>query len=219
VRAEADLRALLPELALGTLEPSLARSVEAEVARDRGLLAEYRQLEDDLAQLADAPPAPRLPRGLKGSLLQAVSLMDRLAWLGDALASLVDCSRSRALMLLRLVDEGGRWAPLFEGCELLHLRGGPATRGADVGFVRLQPGVSFPNHNHTGEERVLVLQGSYVDSTGEVVTAGRLVHAAEGTAHGLQAGPDEALVYAVVTWGVEIPGMESQPEPPESLLH
>jgi anti-sigma factor ChrR (cupin superfamily) len=48
----------------------------------------------------------------------------------------------------------------------VHLVGGSATAGADVGFVRITAGTTFPPHRHLGEEHVLVLQGSYQDSDG-----------------------------------------------------
>ena len=33
-------------------------------------------------------------------------------------------------------------------------------------FARFAPGLRFPRHKHTGAERVLVLEGSYIDSDG-----------------------------------------------------
>jgi len=94
--------------------------------------------------------------------------------------------------------------------SLVHLLGGPATAGADVGFVRVDAGTTFPPHRHLGEEHVLVLQGSYQDSDGSSARAGDLVHMPAGSAHTFTAGPDTDLIYAVVVHGVEIEGIDPE---------
>jgi anti-sigma factor ChrR (cupin superfamily) len=94
--------------------------------------------------------------------------------------------------------------------ELLHVEGGPRVKGAITGFVRLGSGVSFPEHEHLGDEEVLILQGSCVDSIDHRVSrAGDRVRMPCGTVHSfsVREGPD--LVYlAVVGTGLRVNGQE-----------
>ena len=126
-----------------------------------------------------------------------------LARFAAALGRLIDVSTDRARALLRWVEDETRWEALAPGCQAIHLPGGVATVGADVGFVRVGPGVAFPYHRHIGEEVVLVLAGGYRDSDGTVRRAGDLVPAPDDSAHGFVALDDQPLIYAVVTYGVD----------------
>ena len=96
---------------------------------------------------------------------------------------------------------------LAPNVQLMHLPGGPAVAAFDVGFVRVAAGTPFPPHRHVGDEHVLVLQGSYRDSTGPTVRPGDQVHMPTGTEHHFIAAPERDLIYAVVVGGIEIGGL------------
>lgn len=164
-------------------------------------------LAESFTALSVALPAPPAGPELRARLLAAAASPEhRFAPFIARLARLIDVAHERARALLAGLARPGTWQAFLPGVELVHLEGGPATAGADVGFVRVQAGATFPIHHHRGEERVLVLQGGYTDSAGAVARAGDLVDLPGGSSHSLTAlsGPD--LIYAVVVFGVEIPG-------------
>ena len=83
----------------------------------------------------------------------------------------------------------------------MHLATGPAVAGVHAGFVRVVGGMRFPRHEHLGEERVFVLQGSCRDEDGTVAKAGDEVVRAIGSSHDfvVHDGPD--FIYLVLLQG------------------
>lgn len=207
----------LAELALGTL-PAAHR---AALSRDLGpatLASAEAEAAEALTSLAVAlPPATPSP-GLRDRLLASARGPARFAPFIDRLARMVDLAGERVQALLASLTprpsgpdlaDRGTWQPSpAPHIHLVHFDGGPACAGADVGFVRVDAGTTFPDHRHVGEETVLVLQGSYRDSDGTLVRAGDIVKKSADSHHHFTAGPDEPLIYAVVVFGgIEIPGV------------
>lgn len=153
------------------------------------------------------PPVPPAP-DLRARLLASATRPDRrFAPFAARLARLIDVAHARADALLASLARPDVWERFLPAVDLVHLQGGPAVAGADVGFVRVAAGAAFPEHRHLGDERVLVLQGGYRDSGGAVVRAGDLVDQPAGSAHAFVALPEADLLYAVVVRGVEFPGL------------
>jgi putative transcriptional regulator len=76
---------------------------------------------------------------------------------------------------------------------------GPAKAGLVAALVRLDPGATFPDHEHGAEEQVLVLEGGYRCSTGVEVWRGGLDVRARGTSHAFTALEGVTCVCASVT--------------------
>lgn len=156
----------------------------------------------------DLPPVPP-SAALRARLLASVARPEqRLSPFADRLARLIDVAHDRARELLASLTRPEVWERLLPGVELVHLQGGPAVAGADVGFVRVAAGATFPVHHHLGDEHVLVLQGAYLDSDGSSARAGDSVHLPAGSSHSFVAAPGADLVYAVVVGGVFFPGLD-----------
>ena len=204
----------LVEYVLGTSPEVESSRLERELGPR--LAAEVDAAAEALSTLAVALPPVRPPPGLRERLLASARGPARFAPFIDRLARLIDVAAERARELLASLELPATWqvspAP---NVHLVHLLGGPATAGADVGFVRVAAGTMFPPHRHLGEEHVLVLQGRFEDSHGTVARAGDLVDMAADSSHHLTAGPEVDLIYAVVVRGVEIEGLDlAQTRPP-----
>jgi putative transcriptional regulator len=197
------------ELVLGLLEDGEAADLERHAADCAACADEIARAADDAALLASAE-APIEPSAAVKARLDASleSFAERLAHLLDPLAKMADLGREAMKDVVRALDDVATWLPgPGDGILVAHVPNGPAVEGAICGFIRLAPGDSFPEHTHLGEETVLVVQGSYRDSDGEVVRAGDMRQRAEGTSHSLTAldGPD--LIYlAVVHAGIDLTG-------------
>ena len=199
----------LVEYVLGTLAPDDRVQLERELGPRLG--SELAATAEALSLLAVAlPPAPPSPASaLRARLLSSARGPARFAPFIDRLARLIDVAADRARELLASLERPETWLPsLGPNVALVHLPGGPAVAGADVGFVRVSAGTTFPPHRHLGPEQVLVLQGSYNDSDGSSARAGDLVHMSAGSSHHFTAGPEADLIYAVVVHGVEIDGVD-----------
>lgn len=145
-------------------------------------------------QLLDVRPPPALRERLLRSASPYASFTDRVA-------ELFHVSVEVARRYLADVGRQVGWQAFEPGCDLMHVAGGPAMAGADVGFVRVADGVAFPRHVHHGEERNLVLAGALIDADGERYEAGDDFLCEAGSDHAFRA--EGELIFAVVVFGVE----------------
>lgn len=166
-------------------------------------------LAEALTALSLGLPGPAPAADARARLLAAAARPDRrFAPFIGRLARLIDVAQDRAQELLTSLARADVWERFVPAVELVHLQGGPAVAGADVGFVRVAAGCPFPAHRHLGDERVLVLQGGFRDSSGAVFRAGDSIEQPAGSAHEFVALPGADLIYAVVVFGVEFPGQD-----------
>ncbi len=159
--------------------------------------------------LCDAPATP--PASLRERLMASAAHPDRrFAPFLDRLAAMIDLGIERTQELLQSLADPSSWtSPLGPGIGLVHFQGGANVATADVGFVRIEPGVRFPLHHHGGDERVLVLQGLLrEDGSGALAHAGDEVYRAPNTSHSVVCAGDRPLIYAVVVYDIDIPGLE-----------
>ncbi len=210
-----------PELlalhALDALDADDAARVEAAVAADPALARELDALRAAAAAIAGELPVVAPPAGVKARLeasLDALTRPGRLDRFAARLAALFDVTVDKARMMLAWIDqpdqadqpdEPGRWEAMAPGVSLMHLPAGPACAGADCGFVRLEPGATFPWHAHDGEEVTVVLQGRARDADGTALAPGAEVVLGASTAHDFHAEGEvgeEPYIFAVRVFGV-----------------
>lgn len=194
-----NIRELLPLYAIGALDDADAAAVEAAVEADPALAAE---LDVCLTTLVPAvTPSPHVAQQLMAAV--GGGRFDRFA---QRLTSLFDVSLDRAREILALIDRPASWVNAAPGIHLVHFTGGPACAGADCGFVRIEPGCTFPWHTHRGKEVSVVLEGSVRDRDGrERRTGDEIVHT-HATGHDLVAGPEGVLYVACAMGGIEVSG-------------
>lgn len=189
----------LAELALGAVPTEAER---AALAADPALAAELDELETTLGELPltrSLPPPP----GLRGRLLADTA--DPWWRALDAFAAVCDLGVAALKEVFRRA-RGEAWCPWPEtGVELFHFDGGPATAGADVGFVRAAAGHHFPTHEHLGPESVVVMEGELRYADGSRTLPGQVARMGAGSTHDWVAGP-EGVVFAVVVHGVRLLG-------------
>ncbi len=161
------------------------------------------------ADLAPVAPSPTLRERLRDPGTS------RFARFARTLADLIDVSVERANALLEraldLADPGrsspNLWEPLpIPGASTLWVDGGSAVAGCIRGFVRIPAGADFPEHRHIGEEKVLILDGAILDSSGQEFHPGDIAEMPAGSSHSYRArgGGTDLLVFAVVREGIDI---------------
>jgi anti-sigma factor ChrR (cupin superfamily) len=95
------------------------------------------------------------------------------------------------------------------GIEFFWCEGGPAVANAVRGFVKVEAGTNFPDHEHIGDEIVLVLQGSFVDTSRNLTFhAGDSDIMKAGTSHAytVPAGGPDLLKLSVTQVGLRAMG-------------
>ncbi len=193
-----DIRDLIPLYALGALDDDEAGAVERAVEADPALAAD---LDSYLALAPSVAPDPdvkaRLLASVGGSAYDAFSAR---------MSKLLDVTVDRARELLGLIERKASWENPVPGVHLIHFSGGPAYAGADCGFIRIEPGCTFPWHKHRGDEASILLAGTLRDHEGKVWHAGDDVVQLDATEHSLTAGDEGAVYVARATDGIEIAG-------------
>lgn len=191
---------ILWEFALGNLSPTERADIDAELVRSPALRAELSEILELAGALPLALPPIEPSPSVKARLLESISASKPYSPWIEKLARLVDVGVESARKLMDLAYDPKEWGDGgMDGFELIHFQGGPATAGADVGFVRAAPGFRFPQHRHDGDEITLVLQGAYRDSAdGVVARAGDWIVRPAGSEHHYVVEPGEPCVYATV---------------------
>lgn len=175
-----------------------------EIAEHDGELA-----LDDMARVALAAPSQPPPAALADRIRTSSESEHRWPDLIATVRELGDLGEDVAADLLRAIDGGERWSlGPNDDVQLLHFDGGPRVANSVTGFVRIAPGGEFPDHEHVGDEVVLVMQGAFRDELdGRTHGRGAVVRMGAGSAHRLRAvGPLPLVYMAVIEGGVRIGG-------------
>ena len=124
---------------------------------------------------------------------------ERFAPLFDKLTKFFDLSVAALREVFTRAEQADQWQPgPLPWVSLFHLQAGPAVAGLDTGLVKLKRGMPFPPHRHLGNERVLILEGSYRDHEQRYYGPGDFHDMAEGTEHALQMSAAEDVLLAVI---------------------
>lgn len=161
---------------------------------------------ESLAQAMSQGERVRASASLRERLLESTTRAHRFPDLEAQVASLLDVDAETAARFLVDVDTAGAWSEgPAPGVALFHVDGGQRVQDAVTGFVRLGRDASFPEHEHLGDEVVLVLQGALEDSLGRRVEAGEAASMPAHSVHSFRVVGTRPLVYlAVIQSGVRI---------------
>ncbi len=162
---------------------------------------EADDLRELLARTVEALPPVAPDPALRARLLGTLGSTDRFASFLDRAAGLLDLTVEAVRAAFSRIDDPGAWEPGLPGMKMIHFVAGPRLATADAGFVRLQPGMSFPRHRHLGPEVTLVLEGAM--RCGErLYGPGEVLEMAEGTEHEYSAAPERELVVLTIQNGI-----------------
>jgi len=153
--------------------------------------------------IAGAPKAPP-PTSLRDRLLASRQRGGKFGIFADRVARLFDLPIAEAEELMTRIEKDEAWNPfIVEGVEMIPITAGPKCAGSIATLVRIQPGSTFPEHAHVGDETMLVLDGGFIEPSGtkEEAWRGDEVFRTEGTDHALVGLPGKPCVAAVLIFG------------------
>ena len=194
-------KALLPEYALEILSERDKAAVREWLA-DPEMQAELHAIQGDLSQLAVALPPVAPSDDVRARLLASAAGPDRYSAVMADIARVCDLAVEKVRTVVRQLDEG-EWLPgPMPGILIQHFDHGPASLGADTGFVRYPPNFAFPRHRHVGREITIVLDGGFTDHDGKVYRCGDVLEYEDGTEHHFTVGT-EGLTMVICFTGFE----------------
>ena len=214
--SDAD-RELAWAYALGALDDAERDDAQARVATSAAFAAEVEAAQVDLELIALTATPVDPSEAARARFTQELAYDGPFASLVSSLARLADVGRDKMQELARAVADSAGWEDgPGKGVRIFHLEGGPATAGAVVGFVKVPAGGEFPEHTHSGEEKVLIMQGTLFDSfDGSVAVPGDIVVRPAESTHTTTAGDAEDCIYLVVVFdGVTVDGEHLGPGDP-----
>jgi anti-sigma factor ChrR (cupin superfamily) len=155
---------------------------------------------------------------VRARVLRTVSTVNRFEMFAAQVGALIDVTVDKARELVGRIDDIKSWiATPVEGVFSYDLPAGPAAADAVVGFVRLRPGIVFPDHEHMGDEVMFVVQGSCIDSCGTTMKRGDLIRMPPGTHHDFKAQPGPDFIYlGVAKNGIMMFGEHIKPGDPRA---
>ena len=153
--------------ALGTLSPEDAKAVELRLrsgcAFCTAQVEDYRAIAEHLS-LTVTPVEP--PAGLRAKLLARIQAQETGG--GDAMTQHRKVVRGHDRPWIKMPIPGVEMRPLI---------------GEKTFLVRMQPGATFPKHDHPHAEQCYILSGSVTDSDGLTLEAGDFVVMSGGIQH------------------------------------
>jgi quercetin dioxygenase-like cupin family protein len=164
---------------------------------------DQRELLELVHRLPEALPLGGGPVAVRARLLEETSLApERYAPFTRALSELYDLPRDDVRALLARSADPRAWKMSgLPGIKKLAVKPGASKRGAQTYLVKLAAGVHFPAHHHDGLETVLLMAGSYTESTGKVFSTGDMHLMEPGTAHSFTIAKDEDCIAATLLHG------------------
>ena len=196
----------LLEFELGSLPDGEREALVAALDADVSLAARLAELREVMAAYAGvAAQTPPNAAERIDAIMDEVSRTNRFAHLAGTVAELLAIGRDEALTWLAGLDEPSNWGPgVLPGTRMWAV---PTDR-EDLGVVwlKMPPGMEFPQHEHLGDETVLVVQGRYIDHEGRLHPPGSILREEPGTDHSFRIAEDgpEFICLALVGSGIRI---------------
>lgn len=194
---------LAPDYVLGTIGADDKLRMERALAQSAALRREVDNTAEAFAAAAAAlPPVAGPPAEVRARLLNALEGPERFRPFFAELCRMLALPLETVRATLARIDGAAGWTTIRPGISLLRFAAGATLEGAEAALLRVAPGVSFPRHEHLGQELALVLEGGGHDE-GHAYTPGALVEHAAGSAHTFVAARDRDLVLVVLHRGVK----------------
>jgi predicted ChrR family anti-sigma factor len=165
--------------------------------------AEQSELLELVHRLPEALPFGGGPVALRARLLEETSRApERYAPFTRTLSELYDVPRADIRALLEQSADPAAWKMSgLPGIKKLPVKSGASCRGAQTYLVKFAAGVRFPEHHHDGLETVLIMAGSYTESSGKQYCTGDIHLMEPGTAHSFTIAKDEDCIAATLLHG------------------
>lgn len=191
----------LTQYALGILDGAEYKMIRQEILRSTELQNELTALRVSLETIALAEKPRKPSESLRSLVLDSIQKNTRFDGFKERFARLFDIDLTTAQNLLEKINSAApdAWqSTLLPGVTKLEFPGGPKVASATCGLVQARPGTIFPAHQHQGEERILVLQGTASDDSGKIFAVGDVFQFPPGSRHTFRIIGDETCVFAVV---------------------
>ncbi len=203
----------LHEYALSILEVDRFQIVKSHLRQCRPCTKALGLLSDALSD-AVAPEQITPPTDIRSRLLADISQIAPYSLYHDKMAKILLGSKDALERELKAMPHPRTWVDgPIPRCRLYPCVADAAPRDAIRTLVLMESGSHFPEHEHLGDETVLILQGSLLHHDGKVSRPGEVLHMGKGTSHAFDVPEGLDLIYlAVVDKGLQIGDLLVSPD-------
>ena len=184
----------------GALDQAQQLAFERALKGDASLrqlveLAEEALAASWLLEVDPVTPSPHLFERLKTSISPDT---EDLSGFSATIAELLETTIEHARALLEQLSDPDLWFPgPGPGTHLVHVDDVPLSATAIVGFIKIEPGSSFPHHSHAGQEQTFVLRGTLRDGDRLIERGQHDQHEADSD-HLIAAHGDREVIYLTI---------------------
>lgn len=195
----------LIEYLLGERSPDDDKELK-KLLVSKGADTKLAAISQQLENIALSTPSVKPSTQLKDSIFSHIEKtgIEKFSGLINRLTSFFQLPVSRIKEVLETTNDTNLsvWdKTTIEGAYLHHFKAGGNLSGAHCGLIYLEPGNEITEHEHLGEEQMLVLQGEVTTSDGKTYQVGEIAISDGGTSHTLTAGKNSACIFAVIANG------------------
>jgi putative transcriptional regulator len=186
----------LYEYALQILDSERSAEIAMHLRECRSCLLALGAINDEFAEVV-VPTSNLAPKpSLRSRLLKDVSEIVPYARYLDDMAKMLVGSPGLLEDELRGLPHPNTWddGPV-DHCRLFPCEAGTTLSNVIRTLVLMESGSTFPDHEHLGDEHILVLQGSLLDEDGQLYRPGDKLYMAEGTHHSFEVPVGLDLIY------------------------
>lgn len=196
----------LYEYALQILEPRRAEEIALHLRECRSCLLALGAINDEFAEVVVPTSNVAPTASLRSRLLKDVGGIVPYARYLDDMAEMLVGSRALLEGELRGLPHPKTWVDgPVKHCRLFPCDAGSSLDDVIRSLVLMESGSTFPDHEHLGDEYILVLQGSLLNEDGKLYRPGDKLHMAEGTNHSFEVPDGLDLIYFnIVHHGLQI---------------
>ncbi len=191
----------LTQYALGLLEQGEYKMVHQEIIASTTLQQELVVIQNSLQQIAVTEKPLQPSHHLRNRILDSIHADTRYHGYIERFTILFDLDKLTSKKLLAKIEQRSdtTWKSTpFPGVNIMEFVGGPLVSESTCGIVEVESGKLFPAHEHQGDERMLVLQGTAVDDQQQTFSVGDIVQYCAGSRHSFRSIGDQSFLFAVV---------------------
>jgi quercetin dioxygenase-like cupin family protein len=195
----------LIEYLQGVISPADDKELE-KLLKSNGIDKRIAEISNQFENIALTAPSIKPSKELKSSIFSYLENKGSKKFSGqiNRLVAFFQLPVSRIKEILDTTSDTSLdlWDKArIEGAYLHHFKAGGTLSEAHCGLIYLEAGAEITEHEHLGEEKMLVLQGEVTTSDGLTYQVGEIAISEKGSSHTLIAGTDSVCIFAVIANG------------------
>ena len=195
----------LIEYVLGNISPDSDNELK-KLLQTKGIDKEIAKINEEIEQIASTVTPVKASSHLKSSIFSHIDEVNphSLDGMANRVADFFQLPINKIQTMLKSVSDLTlpHWEKTFiKGAYLYHFKAGGDIAKAHCGLIYLKADTKVQEHEHLGEEHMLVLTGEIKTQEGKSYRVGDVLISKKGSSHIIQTAKHTHCVFAVKAFG------------------